>query len=81
MKTYTFKVVMEADEDGWHVYCPALVEQGAATWGQTPEEAMRNIQEVVEMVIESLIEDGERIPEEPNNQAQVSDVPEVSVTV
>ncbi len=51
------------------------------SWGQTPEAAMRNIQEVVEMVIESLIEEGERIPEEPNNQAQVSDVPEVSVTV
>ncbi len=81
MKTYTFKVVMEPDEDGWHVCCPALVEQGAATWGQTPEEAMKNIQEVVEMVIESLIEDGERIPDEPHDQVHVSDVPEVSVTV
>jgi hypothetical protein len=25
MKTYTFKVVVEPDEDRWHAYCPALV--------------------------------------------------------
>jgi len=31
MKTYTFNVVVEPDEDRWHAYCPVLVHQGAAT--------------------------------------------------
>jgi hypothetical protein len=31
--TYTFKVVVEPDEDRWRAYCPALEAQGASTWG------------------------------------------------
>ena len=81
MKTYSFKVVVEPDEDRWHAYCPALVRQGAATWGHTQEEALRNIEEVVRMVVESLIEHREPIPEEPPDQVRVSPTPEVAVTV
>ena len=44
MRTYTFNIVLEPDEDRWHAYCPALHEQGAATWGHTREEALRNIE-------------------------------------
>jgi len=58
MKTYTFNVVVEPDEDRWHAYCPALIHQGAATWGYTEQEALKNIREVVQMVIESLTEHG-----------------------
>jgi predicted RNase H-like HicB family nuclease len=65
MKTYIFRVVVEPDEDRWHAYCPALEEYAAATWGYTKEEGLKNIQEVVQMVIEELIEDGEPIPEFP----------------
>ncbi len=81
MKTYTFKVVIEPDDDRWHAYCPALVEQGAATHGATRDEALKNIREVAEMVVESLREHGEPIPEEPSDQLHVSSVPEVLVTV
>ena len=63
MKTYSFKVVVEPDEDRWHAYCPPLVHQGAATWGHTQEEALRNIEDVVTMVVESLIEHGEPVAE------------------
>ena len=56
MKTDTFNVVVEPDEDRWHAYCPALVHQGAATWGNTEQEALKNIREVVQMVVESLTE-------------------------
>ena len=56
MKTYSFKVVVEPDEDRWHAYCPALVNQGAATWGYTEQEALQQIQEVVQIVVESLVE-------------------------
>jgi predicted RNase H-like HicB family nuclease len=75
--TYTFKVVVEPDADAWHAYCPALVAYGAATWGETREEALRHIREVVEMVVAELIEDGEPIPK----GAQISEEPLVSVTV
>ena len=71
MKTYTFKIVLETDEDfdgnpsGWHAYCPALERQGASTWGATESEALKNINEVVRMVVESMLEHGEHLPEGP----------------
>ena len=46
MKTYIFRVVVEPDEDRWIAYCPLLQSQGGATWGESEDEALRNIQEV-----------------------------------
>jgi predicted RNase H-like HicB family nuclease len=62
MKSYTFKVVVERDEDRWHACCPALIGQSAATWGHTREKALRNSEEVVKMLVESLREHGEPVP-------------------
>jgi predicted RNase H-like HicB family nuclease len=81
MKTYIFKVVVESDEDRFSAYCPALLKQGAATWGNTQEEALTNIREVITMVVESLLEHGEPIPEGPAEDVQVSSGPHVAVTV
>ena len=81
MKTYTFSIVVEPDEDRWYAECPVLVRQGAATWGYTREEAIRNIEDVVRMVVESLIEHGESVPEGPQDQVQVTVDPRVAVTV
>jgi len=81
MKTYTFKVVAEPDEDRWHAYCPALEQYGATTWGNTHEEALKHIQEVVQMVIEELAEDGIPIPEGPRSDVQVFQDTRVAVTV
>ena len=87
MKTYTFRVVVEPDEDfdgnpsGWHAYCPVLEQQGASTWGETEEEALRRINDVVRMVVESMLEHGEPIPEGPGEQVQVTVEPRVAVTV
>ena len=81
MKTYVFRVVVEPDEDCWFAYCPVLEEKGGATWGCTKEEALRNIREVVEMTIESLIEHGEPVPEEPEAEVRISPEPLVAVTV
>lgn len=61
VKDYNFKVIVEPDEDRWHAYCPALKKHGASTWGNTKEEALKNIQEVVRMVVEELMEDGGHI--------------------
>ena len=81
MKTYTFKVVIEPDEDRWHAYCPALEQYGAATWGNTEEEALRHINEVVQMIVEELVEDGEPIPEGPKEEVAVFSDTRVAVTV
>ncbi|MDQ3743029.1 MAG: type II toxin-antitoxin system HicB family antitoxin [Acidobacteriota bacterium] len=81
VKTYTFKVVVEPDEDRWHAYCPALEQYGVATWGDTQEEALRHISEVVQMVVEELIEDGETIPEGPKEEVAVFSDTRVAVTV
>jgi predicted RNase H-like HicB family nuclease len=77
VKTYVFKVVIEPDEGRWSAHCPALKHLGAATWGDTREEALKHIDEVVHMIVQELIDDGEPVPED----VQISDEPLVSVTV
>src|SRR5215813_3257959 len=80
-RSYVFRVVVEPDEDRWHAYVPALVSQGGATWGYTREEALANIGEVVQMVVESLVEHGDPIPEEPEDEVQVFSEPRIAVTI
>lgn len=78
--SYTFEVVVEPDEDLWHAYAPALEDHGAVTWGETREEALRHIGEVVRLVVESMVEHGEPIPT-PSDQARGPRQPVVAVTV
>lgn len=66
-KAYRFRVEMEPDEDVWFVRCPALERYGAATWGETQEEARQHIQEVLSMVLETMLEEGISIPIEPED--------------
>ncbi len=77
VKSYVFRVVLEPDEDVWRAYIPELEAKGAATWGHTKEEALRNIGEVAQMVIETLLEDGEPLPPSVTE----IDQPVVAVTV
>ncbi len=81
MKTYAFKVQVEPDDDRWHAYCPALEKYGASTWGNTKKEALKHIQEVVQMIVDELIEDGKRIPEEPKEEVEVFPESRIAVTV
>ena len=81
MKTYSFKVVVEPDEDAlgnpaWHAYCPALESIGAATSGRTSDEALKNINEVVRMIVEESLEEGRPLPEGPADDVEVTEVPE-----
>jgi predicted RNase H-like HicB family nuclease len=57
------------------------VGQGGATWGHTQQEALSNIHEVIQMVVESMMEQGEALPTEPADQVQVSGEPQVAVVV
>lgn len=77
MKSYLFRVVVEKDEDVWRAYAPELESRGAATWGHSREEALRNIEEVLQMVVEEMLEAGEPLPE----NVGVADEPRVAVNV
>jgi len=87
MKAYSFKVVIEPDEDfdgnpsGWHAYCPVLEAQRASTRGETEAAALKNINDVVRMVVESMLEHGQHIPEERSDQVEVTVELRVAVTV
>lgn len=77
MKAYTFPIEIAPDEARWFARVPSLETQGAATWGYTREEALRNIEEVAQMVIEAMLEDGTPLP----SDITVSDHPVVSINV
>lgn len=90
MKTYSFKVILEPDEDAqgnpaWYAYCPALESVGGATSGRTQEEALRNINEVVRMIVQEFIEEGKSLPEGPEDSVEIEEVspekPRIAVTL
>ncbi len=89
MKMYSFQVVLEKDkwpdepdEDAvWRAYIPALEHQGAASWGYTQKEALKNLQDAVDLLIECILEQGEELPSESSPQIQVSDIPLIVVNV
>jgi predicted RNase H-like HicB family nuclease len=81
MKTYAFKVVVEPDEGGYHAYCPALRHLGAVTQGTTEEEAFRNIDEVIRMIVDELREDGRPLPNGPGDDVEVFEGTRVAVTL
>ena len=101
MKTYTFQVVIEEDEwlderikdPVWRAYIPELEHQGASSWGYTQKEALKNLQDAVDLLFEYLSEQEEEInldslmrhqeegSSESCSQIQVSDVPLIAVTI
>jgi predicted RNase H-like HicB family nuclease len=90
MKTYIFKVVVEPDEDAqgnpaWHAYCPALERVGAATSGETRQEALSKINELVHMIVQEFTEEGKPLPDGPEGSVKVEEVPQdeprIAVTV
>jgi len=77
LKSYVFRVVLEPDENVWRAYVPELEARGAATWGYTRDEALKNIQEVMQMVVEEALEDGEVLPA----SIEVSQQPVVAINI
>lgn len=59
-KQYTFRVIFESDEGGYHGYVPSLT--GCHTWGKTLDEAKENIREAIKSYVGSLVKDGQKIP-------------------
>lgn len=59
---YNYLVIFEREADGgYHASCPAL--KGCHSQGDSFEESSANIQEAIELYIESLKTDKEPIPE------------------
>ena len=60
---YRFTIVIEADESrGYYAFCPAL--PGCYSQGETLEDTKGHMQEAIHCHLESLLKDGEPIPEE-----------------
>jgi predicted RNase H-like HicB family nuclease len=81
VKTYAFKVVVEPDEGGFHAFCPALRRFGAVTQGATAEEALKNINEVVQIIVDELREDGIALPSASDDDVDVFEGARVAITV
>ena len=77
MRSFVLRVVLQPDEDVWRACIPELEAKGAATWGHNREEALRNMQEVAQMVMEELEQDGEPLPP----SVTVADQPLVAVSL
>jgi predicted RNase H-like HicB family nuclease len=57
-------VLIYTDENGeWCASVPSL--PGCNSQGETREEALANIKEAMDLYIETLIEDGYPVPDEP----------------
>lgn len=63
MTTRDFKVFLEPDLDygGYVVVCPSL--PGCYSQGKTVSEALANIREAIELVLEDMESRGEEIPD------------------
>lgn len=56
----TYRTIIEPDAKGFHGYVPVL--RGCHTWGKTVAETQKNLQEAVELYLESLSAQGKAIP-------------------
>lgn len=61
MKHLSLPVVIEGDQDGYFVSCPAL--QGCYSQGETYEQAVENIKDAIHLHIQDRLAAGEEVPE------------------
>lgn len=62
MKTYTYRIIIEPDEKGFHGFVPLL--RGVHTSGKTIEETKENLQDAVQCHLEGLLKDNITPPEQ-----------------
>lgn len=61
MERLTLPIIVESDQDGCFVICPAL--QGCYSQGETYEEAIANIKDAIKLHLEDRLASGEEIPQ------------------
>lgn len=68
-KVLNYRTIIEAEKMGkktvYNAYCPVL---GLADYGDSIDEAIKNIQSLIKFHIESLLEDGLEVPTENTEQ-------------
>lgn len=69
MKTYKFLGEIEHDGVEWLVRCPTMERYGGFAGGDTKEEAWNYCQEILTANIETMLELGMPVPEEPEHTA------------
>ncbi len=62
MKTYTYRMIIEPDEDGFHGFVPIL--KGVHTFGKTIEKTKYNLREAIQCHIEGMAKDNLPLPRE-----------------
>ena len=67
--TLTYSLAVEAHDDGYLAYFPAL--PGCHTWEKTFEDAIKHAEEALAVYLETLAEHGDPIPNE-RSQAPIS---------
>ena len=60
--SYTYRVIIEPDEGGFHAFVPAL--PGCHTWGKTIGEAREMVRDAIDAYLRSVIADGLPVPED-----------------
>lgn len=75
MKSYIFRIVIEEERDGrFSAFAPSL--PGCNTWGESKEEALKNIEEAIHLYVEDLMASGEDVPSD-----EEIDTPAVAVNI
>ena len=69
MATFRYPVILEKGQRNYGVYAPDL--PGCISTGYTPEGSLRNMQEALHMRLETMLEDGDVIPD-PSPIGQVA---------
>jgi len=60
---HDYTIVLRPDDNGTFVaYVPAI--EGCHAWGQTPEEAQRELGNVFDMIRDEYLQVGQRLPED-----------------
>ena len=68
--TYPLKVEAHPAEGGFLAYFPAL--PGCQTWGDTYEAAVRNAEQALAIFIDTLVANGDPIPEPEPVESPIS---------
>lgn len=72
MSRFRFSVIVEKDEDGYFASCHEL--QGCYTQGETYEEVIENIKDVISLRVEDKLEAEEEIPQSSSVSLTLMDV-------
>jgi predicted RNase H-like HicB family nuclease len=69
---FTYRIVIEPDEDGFHGFVPLL--RGVHTWGKTIEETQKNLEEAIRCHLQGLLRDKITPPRQSNTIESIQTV-------